>query len=356
MKIAIITDTHFGARNDKKELLDFNNVFYEKVFFPTLKKHKIDTIWHLGDLVDRRKFINYNSLIQMRKMFLDKLSDMKEVHFIMGNHDMYYKHKSQPNSLEELLGPGIKTGKYKNFHIHTSPTIVGNMTVIPWICDENREEAYKLIDSNKTRFLFGHLQLSGFEMDRGRFAEEGEDAKGFASYDAVLTGHFHHKSSYANIHYLGSPYEMTWKDYKDTKGFHIFDTETAELDFIENHNRLFVKLSYDDSTMTLEESLKSIDDENIEGCYVKLIVKNKNNTFGYDAFIDKINEKGISDLQIVEDHYNLNVEADEEIIEQAEDTLTILNKYIESIDTGVDKAKLEILLKSLYDEAGLIRI
>ena len=58
MKIALITDTHFGARNDSLLFLDFFRKFYENIFFPTLKERGIKEIIHLGDVVDRRKFIN----------------------------------------------------------------------------------------------------------------------------------------------------------------------------------------------------------------------------------------------------------------------------------------------------------
>ena len=62
MKIGLITDTHFGARNDSLIFSDFFRKFYENVFFPTLKERGITDVIHLGDVVDRRKFINYKTL------------------------------------------------------------------------------------------------------------------------------------------------------------------------------------------------------------------------------------------------------------------------------------------------------
>ena len=40
-KIAIITDTHFGAREDSKVLHDFFEDFYINHFFPYLKRENI---------------------------------------------------------------------------------------------------------------------------------------------------------------------------------------------------------------------------------------------------------------------------------------------------------------------------
>ena len=72
MKIALITDTHFGARNDSLIFNYFFKKFYEDIFFPTLKERKIKKIIHLGDVVDRRKFINYKTLNTMKEIFFTK--------------------------------------------------------------------------------------------------------------------------------------------------------------------------------------------------------------------------------------------------------------------------------------------
>jgi DNA repair exonuclease SbcCD nuclease subunit len=351
MKIAVVTDTHFGARGDKQSILDHFGKFYQNVFFPYLKEHDIKTVWHLGDLVDRRKFINFNTLEQMKRVFLDPLLEGGyKAHFILGNHDMYYKNKIVPNSLLELLG------EY-NFSVYCDPAEVDDILVVPWMCDENRQATYEMLRTTKASYAFGHLQLKDFEMDRGRLAESGDDPAMFKKFDAVLTGHFHHKSSKDRIHYLGCPYEMTWRDYKDPKGFHIFDTSDASLTQIVNPYKLFHKFVYEDSSKSLTQMLNEVEGrEGLKDGYVKVIIKNKTKTFWFDKFIDKIQEIGISDLQIVEDHYNLNVESDDIILSQAEDTLTILRKYLKGVDVHVDINKLEVLLKELYDEAAMIRV
>jgi len=352
MKAAILTDTHWGARGDRQALIDNFKLFYEKVFFRYIRENNIKTVWHLGDLVDRRKFINFHTLESMKYNLLDPLDKMKiDCHFIMGNHDMYFKNKVRPNALYELLG------EYP-FKAYCTPTEVPefNTCVIPWICDETREDAYKLLNSSKMRFCLGHLQIKEFEMDRGRFADEGDDKELFESFDSVLTGHFHHKSSYNNINYLGAPYEMTWKDYKDPKGFHVFDFETGELEFIDNPYKMFHKIIYDDESKHLKDLLEELDDKKLNNTFIKIVISNKNNSYWFDQFIENLVHKGVSDIQIVEDHYNLNIDDEDEILEQAEDTITIINKYIESLSEDVDKNKLQTLIKELYDEAALIRV
>ena len=54
MKIALITDTHWGVRNDNIAFIDNSKQFLSDLFFPTLEKEGIKTVVHLGDLVDRQ--------------------------------------------------------------------------------------------------------------------------------------------------------------------------------------------------------------------------------------------------------------------------------------------------------------
>ena len=104
MKIALITDTHFGARNDSQIFTDHFMKFYNDIFFPYLEENDIKTLIHLGDLVDRRKYINYVTLNSIRRDFIFRLGDMGvDTHIIIGNHDTYYKNTNRINAVQELF-------------------------------------------------------------------------------------------------------------------------------------------------------------------------------------------------------------------------------------------------------------
>ncbi len=150
--------------------------------------------------------------------------------------------------------------------------------------------------------------------------DHGFDSKLFDKFDVVMSGHFHHKSTKGNINYLGAPYEMTWSDYNDPRGFHIFDTESRELTFIQNPFPMFHKVLYDDVNKTMEEVIEQ-DFSGFSNSFVKLIVRNKTNPYWFDIVVDKIEKTGVLDLQIVEDHLNLDLEDDADIVDEAEDTL-----------------------------------
>ncbi len=351
MKIALITDTHFGCRGDSEVLHKYFENFYKNVFFPYLVENNIKEIVHLGDAFDRRKYINFVSLHRCKQYFYNNLVEHDIfLHEIVGNHDTSYKNTNNVNSPDLLLG------EYEtNMGIYAHPTevTIGGRTIafMPWICADNYDDAMDLIDNSTASVLMGHLELSGFEMHRGAVRHGGMTAEVFSKFDVVMSGHFHHRSSRGNIHYLGCPYEMTWSDYGDQKGFHIFDTETTELTFVPNPLALFHKVTYNDMKWKDAEELNGYDFSNLTETFVKVIVTNKNNPYWFDLFMNKIEKANPAHVQIVDDNLNLDMVDDEDILEDIDDTMTILTKSIEGLQLDVDKTRLDNLFKSLYNEA-----
>jgi DNA repair exonuclease SbcCD nuclease subunit len=349
MKICILGDTHFGARGDSLDFHKYFEKFYDEVFFPYLKDNDIKVIFQMGDLFDRRKFINFNTLYLCRQYFFDRCQILGiKVHTLLGNHDIAFKNTLEVNST------GLLLNEYENIHYYDSFETAEFdgvlIDVVPWICDDNEQEIFNEMKQSKAQICFGHFEIAGFEMDRGNVCDHGLDKKMLSKYDIVLSGHFHHKSSDGNITYVGTPYEMTWSDYNDPKGFHIFDTETRGLEFVKNPHTMFNKVMYDDSVTDFEH-WKNYDYSNKQNTYVKVVVLNKQNPFLFDHVMDNLYKAGVSDLTIVEDFNDLIVENDEEIINQAEDTITILNKYIDNLELDVESEKLKKLMRELYVEA-----
>ena len=347
MKIALITDTHWGVRNDQLAFLDNNKRFIDEVFLPYLDAHSIRTVIHLGDLVDRRKFLNINTAKRLRSDFIQPLHARGITpHLIIGNHDTYYKNTNSVNSIREFYE--------HDFTIYESAAEVEfdgvPILFIPWICDDNRDDTLKLIGATNAQIALGHLELAGFEMYRGSPVSHGDDRVLFDRFDLVCSGHYHHRSTAGNIHYLGSHAEFTWSDYDDPKGFHILDTETREVAFIENPFKMFRKVWYNDKDKTSEEVMDR-DFSKYAGAYVKLIVSNKDNPFVFDLFTTKLYEAQPLEVTIVEDHRNMDSIDEKDLLNEAEDTLTILSKYIGTIESNVDNKELDKLMRSLYNEA-----
>jgi predicted phosphodiesterase len=348
MKIALIADTHWGARNDSPAFINYFNKFYDEVFFPYLQENNIKTLIHLGDVVDRRKFINHNTAYNFKSNFWNKLEQLNiDTHIIIGNHDTYYKNTNEVNALQNL-------SISKNTKIYTScETItVDNLDILltPWICDDNMEDSLHSIESSTAQIVMGHLEIKGFEMHKGHLNEQGLDKSLFKRFEKVLSGHFHKKSDDGHIYYLGCPYEITWSDYKCPKGFHIFDTQTRELTRVSNPLRVHKKLIYNDKS----EDYTKKDLKDFENTFVKLFISNKTDVDMFDKLVDRFhNEINVHELNIIEDlTSDITSTVKEDILDQGEDTLTFLGNYIDQIDTTLDKNKLKKFAKELYVEAS----
>lgn len=345
-KICLLSDTHWGIRNDSPHFIEYNKKFLDNIFFPYLKENNIKEVIHLGDLVDRRKYINFVTAKRLREDFLEKIEENSiNMNIILGNHDVYYKNTLGVNALYELI-----EGKYNNIHIIDEPCIGEwfgqNYLLLPWICDENRDETFKLIGETDAQVVFGHLELVGFEMYKGSPASHGQDSSIFDKFDCVFSGHYHHRSTNGHIFYLGSHSEFTWSDYDDPRGFHIFDTETRQIKFIENPYKIFHKIWYND------EKPIDIDFSQYTGTIIKVIVQNKNDVILFDKFMGDLEKVEPIEVQVVEDHLNLNLTDDDTIIDEAESTLEILKKYASSYDSkNVEKKRIFKKLDELYMEA-----
>ena len=346
MKIALITDTHYGARKGSKIFHDYFQKFYDDIFFPTLKERKIKNVIHLGDSFDNRKSIDFWALDWAKEHVYDKFKKLKvKVHTIVGNHDVYYKNTNEVNAVDSLLA------SYNNIVRYSGPTeidIEGFKTLLlPWICQDNYEETVEVIKKSKCRSVFGHLELNGFALFPGQVmthAVSGLDVSDFKKFDVVFSGHYHTRSNDGKVFYLGNPYQMYWNDAGDARGFHIFDTETYQLEFIPNPYVIFERLYYEDTNSKL------FDARHLKDKIVKVIVRKKSSQLEFDKYLDKINKAGCIDLKIVE-NFNIDDEEVEFSTDECEDTLTLLNKYIEDSEFELDKDVVKGIMKDVYRQA-----
>ena len=337
MKIAIITDTHYGARKGSKYLHDYFEKFYDDVFFPTLEAEGIDTVIHMGDAFDSRKSIDYQSLEWAKRVVFERLKKYK-VHMIIGNHDCYYKNTNDVNS------PALLLQTYENIKTYSkiSEITVDKLKVllVPWINSENFEDSVKVIKSSKSKCAMGHLELNGFRAHRGHIMEDGMSCDMFDKFEKVFSGHYHTRSDNGKIFYLGNPYEMFWNDVNDTRGFHIFDTETLTHTPVNNPYKLFYNIYYEDT------NYKLFNVSEYENKIVKVIVRKKSKPKDFEKFIDKLYSVGVQDLKIIE---NFDIQESEEFdIDEEENTLSILNRYIDESEFELDKNVIKGIFQDLY--------
>ena len=342
MKIAIITDQHFGARKSSKILHDYYGKFYKDVFFPYLKEHKIDTVIDMGDTFDNRRNIDLWAMDWARNNYFDILRDMGvTLHSIVGNHTAYYKDTNQINTIDLLLR------QYDNITVYSEAKEIKidnlDILLLPWINSENERKTLDIIKKSKSKIAMGHLELNGFVATRGHMMEDGMDIDVYDKFDKVYSGHYHTRSDNGKIYYLGNPYEMFWNDVNDTRGFHIFDTETTEHSPVNNPYKIFYNVYYEDTPYQLFDASEYKDK------IVKVIVRKKTEQKKFEKFLDKLYSVGVHELKIVE---NFAIQENEEFeVEETENTISILNRYIDESDMDCDKSIVKGILQKIYSEA-----
>jgi len=345
MKVAIITDQHFGARKNSKLFHDYFLKFYNDVFFPTLEKEGITAVIDMGDTFDSRKGIDFSALAWAKDHYYDRLKEMGvKVHTIVGNHTAYYKNTNEVNAVDLLLR------EYDNVTVYSKPTevTVGGLDVlfIPWINQENEKETYQLIEKTTCKCAMGHLELAGFRVNRQIVMDHGHDSELYSKFAKVYSGHYHTRSDNGQVYYLGNPYEIYWTDVGDRRGFTIFDTETLEHVSVDNPYRMFYNIYYEDT------NYQTFDTREYEDKIVKVVVRKKSDTKKFEKFVDKLYSSGIADLKIVEnyDFGGFYAESDTEAFE-SEDTLSILNRYIQEAEISLDKSTIKKMVNEIYQEA-----
>jgi len=347
VKIAIINDTHFGARGDSQLFFDYFMKFFDDVFFPYMKENNIKTIIHAGDLMDRRKFVNFSILSQVRSKFIDRLKEEGiKMHCILGNHDVYYRNTNSINSIRELFSDDLI--------LYEDPAVVNfdglDIALLPWVNKSNGEKSVEFIKTASAPILIGHLELEGYEVMRGvNFNGGGTDPGIFSRYERVFSGHFHCRQEKGNVYYMGTQYQITFSDLNETKGFHVLDTDTRDIEFIENPHKMFHTMTYDDTEGPIDTAnIKGM--KHLKDSYVKLFVENKKHPYSFDRFMDLLYESGVSKITIVED-FEQSSWTKEEILDLAQDTVTLINNEIDSIEEVEDKDRMKRLIKDLYMES-----
>ena len=348
MKVGVITDQHFGMRKGSRIFHEYFQKFYEDIFFPTLEREGIKTLIDMGDTFDNRRSIDLWSLEWAKKNYFDRLRDMGiTVYTIVGNHTAYYKNSNSVNSIELLLreyNNMVLVRDYAEYTIDNTKCLF-----IGWMNDDNRAKIKRKIKSSKARACFGHLELNGYQVYKGFTQEHGAsgDKDIFDKFEKVYTGHYHTRSNDGRVYYLGNPYEMFWNDCDDKRGFTIWDSDTLEHESIDNPHQMFKKIYYEDTPYQIFDATP------YEGKIIKVIVKKKTRPKDFEKFIDKLHGVGVEDLKVIEsaDWNNGYVVGEDFKAEDEENTISLLNRFVDESEVSLDKHRVKELLGGLYKKA-----
>jgi len=348
-KIAILSDLHFGVRNNSSFFFDKMKEFFNDTFFPYIEKNKINNVWMLGDIFDNRKQINFQILKYVNTLFKEFVNKKINVICISGNHDIYYKNTNIIDNLKTsiIISPYIKLINDYEI-IEYSEQKIG---FINWIPIDKKSEYLNWIEKINVPILCGHFDINDFEMMKGLLCKDGLSPNIFEKFDRVFSGHFHIRASNKNIYYMGNPYQTRWDEYGYKKGFHIFDLSTNLLTFIPNPIDIYQILIYNDNFNINDIQINY---EKYKNCILKIIIDipNTKNYTKLNILIEKL-QKICYLVEIVEEtiYEDANMV---EICENITNIPEIIMTYIKDLNISykLDKQKLNILIKDLYISAN----
>jgi hypothetical protein len=224
---------------------------------------------------------------------------------------------------------------------------------VPWLVESTEDEMkFKNICASETEkfdLCLGHFEIKGFEINKGQFDETGKDHGTFKNFNRVFSGHYHIRSTLGKISYLGCPYQLTWGDYEDKKGIHIYDLDNNTTEFIENTDSpSHVKITINDIVTKNIPILKKIKNN-----YVKLIIDQKmSDTFLVQAQ-SKIESLMPRKLEIENTVVDTIDEKEGTYISKTNDPLSFLSEYVDNIEMedGIDKSDLKKFLNDIYNSS-----
>lgn len=347
-KICVLGDLHIGARKSSPNFMSLQERFFS-FLFAELNERGIDTIVQLGDVFDSHANVNLNAIDFFQKKFIKVLAKKNiKLYTLVGNHDIAHKRSLSINAVDLLLKGN------KNIHITNKPEQINingvECVMIPWICEENKEQVQQTVEMTTAKYCFGHFEFKDFYMYKGIKNEHGQDATSYSRFDLVLSGHYHHRNERGNVVYAGTGYELTWSDVNDPKGFTILDLDSGNMEYIQSPHTIFKKVY-----AASEEDAKAIaKDKSVKDHYVKLYLSCDIDKKATDHLKTSIESNGCYDLEIIDVRSTTLADMDDELdLETVElkDSKSILDMHIEKIESEIDRPPLKNLLYSLYTEA-----
>lgn len=354
-RIYVLGDLHLGIKNASIEWSEIQTQYLLDHFVKSIDSDgfdpDLDILVQVGDWHHVRESTNVriqNISLQVAKVLTSKFK--RGVHVILGNHDVYYKDRTEVHSLIGM------DSMFDNFYIYDSPKKlqingIHNVLMFPWIDSVDKFKSdlnqFKSVD-----YMFCHADIKGAALSKTTKLEHGVEYSDLKKFKKIYSGHIHIRQSKNNVVYVGTPYQMDRGDCGNTKGYYVLELnqEGIEERFVENnYSPKFIKFNVKDLiNIPLDEAL-SIVNNNFVDVYIEHSFAS---VFPVTKFIELMKEGGIRRLEfqpyssesIQIDESNLNISNYEYNI------FDVLNGYLKSRSLPSDKSEMiHKRFKEIYD-------
>ncbi len=366
-EILIVADIHLGHKNFAKNVFLKDISYFEEIVFPYILKNKIKHVIMCGDLIHNRD-LSSNYIIQESKKRFFSWFDKNgvEFHVLIGNHDLLYKNRSDYN------WPKTNLKEFEYITVYEEPKIVTiedyRFGFLPW--QVSKVDIPKIINPSEIDILVAHIDINNALMQGSTRSFNGFDVQTFKDYKQVIVGHYHATSDFHNVKYIGAPYQMSYRDYNNKKGYWILKSD-IKFEYFENtYSPKYLKIFYienegdfklyiggikeDKIEVTVEEAV-----EYVKNNYCKFIVKDfKQEKLLQEVFI-KITEKTYDRIDLINEVSSIadfDIESFESEIDSNVELIDIFESYVESItfrDKRMSKKKIIKYLKECYKKTKI---
>lgn len=324
-KVIIISDIHIG--NNQSNAI-FHNIAIE--FAKWLRQeainNNINDIIVSGDIFNNRHEISVPTINTAHQFF--SILNIFNIFALVGNHDAYYKDRSDINSINILDGRD-------NIKIIKDPLIIEQfnkkIAFAPW------GSTLDFI-TDKVDYLFGHLETKTFKMTKYEECTHGYNSSELLDKATnIFSGHLHlrQERTYDNgkIVYVGNPFQLNWGDYEVDKGYHILDFKDNSLSFIKNTiSPIHIKFYL---SKILDKGLTPEDKQLFKNNIIKLVIDTEIDQETIELLYNKLILLKPLDLKLDLINFNNKIYNNDETNLKLDDTVDfslILKEYISNLD------------------------
>lgn len=178
------------------------------------------TIVNGGDTFNTRGLIKTSCFDVLQRHYRDWSSKGFNQIILVGNHDQEDREgEVHPMRVFDEIAWVVDSPKF-------FPGL--DLMAFPYMSKDKIEDAIK--DAPKGSYAVAHWGIKGAMRNGGNMDEDGVPAEWLKKFKKVFCGHYHYRSSFANVQYIGSPMQQNFGEMGQDKGVLVFD---GDIDFIE---------------------------------------------------------------------------------------------------------------------------
>lgn len=292
------------------------------------------TIINGGDTFNVRGILPTSCVDLLTRHFKNWLAKGLTQHILIGNHDQ----EDRDGEIHPMrVFDGWGEGKWK---VIDKPTVIDKIAYLPYIPHEKIKAALDEIPKT-VKVAVVHWGIKGAKRNDWNTDMDGVPVEWLAHFKRVFSGHYHYRNEFENVQYIGSPYQQNHSESNQPKGVLLYEHDKNKTSFIEiedtpKYHQVRFKIQ-DTGEVVCEEGKP---EEVREKDHVRITLEG--DAEAVSRFTHEEASKYLRATSVkfdrqgrVKSHSRLGITSGETL-----DPLTLMQKYVDFVDTELDRSKL----------------